>query len=109
MSNDPQATWTEYNARIRNRRIAEARILHQKMTEAGVNSETILALDFQHFGNSEDGVRQLANQLSENYNMVVTPKEDAEYWNAEGTTRPDGIEAMDETQCTEWVLSLIHI
>lgn len=109
MSNDPQATWTEYYARIRKRRIAEARILYQQMTEFGVDAETVLALDFMHFGNSEDGVRRLASQLSENYNIVVTPRDDGVYWNAEGTTRPDGIEGMDEAECTEWVAFMCDV
>ena len=109
MSNDPQVIWTEYYARIRRRRIGEARILHQQMTEFGVDAETILLLDFLHFGNSANDVRQLANQLSENYNMVVTPQDDRVYWNAEGTTRPEGIHRMDEDQCTEWVASMSDV
>ncbi len=103
MSTDPQAIWTEHYARIRKRRISEARILHQQMSESGVNTETVLALDFLHFGKSENDVRKLASQLSENYHMSVTPRDDTEYWTAAGTTRPMGIDGMDEAQCTEWV------
>lgn len=104
-----EVTWTEYYARIRRRRIAEARILHQQRAESGVDAETILLLDFLHFGNFAKDVRQLANQLAENYSMVVTPRDDGVYWNAEGTTRPEGIHGMDELQCTEWVAFMCDV
>ena len=103
MTDAPQQIWTDYYAGLRRRRIAEAQILHSRMAADGVTDDTILALDFMHFGSVEEDVRRLAKQLSENYSMTVTRGGDADYWNADGTTRPDGIVGMNPQRCADWV------
>ena len=109
MTEDPQQIWTDYYARLRRRRIAEAQIVHSQMAADGVTDETLLALDFLHFGNVESDVRDLAEQLSENYAMTVTRRTDSEYWNAEGTTRPDGIDGMNAERCADWVAFMCDV
>lgn len=79
MTDDPQEIWTDYYTRLRRRRIAEAQILHSQMNANGVTDDTILALDFMHFGNVEADVRRLAKQLSENYVMTVGRRTDTAY------------------------------
>lgn len=103
MTDDPQKIWTDYYARLRRRRIAEAQILHSQMNANGVTDDTILALDFMHFGNVESDVRRLAKQLSENYAMTVGRRTDTAYWNAVGTTRPDGVDGMNAERWEDWV------
>jgi len=109
MTDDSQQVWTDYYARQRRRRIAEAQILHSQMVADGVTDDTILALDFMHFGNVEDDVRRLANQLSENYVMTVTRGRNAGYWNAEGTSRPNGIDGMNAQRCADWVAFMCDV
>ena len=72
------------------------------MQSAGVNEETVLALDFVHFGKSQTDAQALANQLSENYNMEVIPDEKQGYWYAKGTTRPHGL-TLNQEQHLGWV------
>lgn len=48
-------------------------------------------------------MRQLADQLSENYNMTVSQQDESGYWQAEGTTRLHGIDGMDAARCIAWV------
>ncbi len=100
---DPQQVWSEYYDRIRRRRIAEAKLVHAQMVADGVTTDTLLALDFLHFGDVEEDVEELAEQLSENYTMMIAPRPDEEYWDAEGTTRPDGIDGVTEKLCCDWV------
>ena len=109
MPHDAQQKWTDYYARIRRRRIAETRILHWQMTADGVTDDTVLTLDFRHFGNVEQDVRDLAEQLSENYSMTVSPREDGEYWNASGTTRSEGVDRMDLQRCVDWVAFMCDV
>ncbi len=109
MTDDPQQIWTDYYARLRRRRIAEAQFLHLQMTADGVTDDTILTLDFTHFGNVEDDVRRLAKQLSENYVMTVTRGREAGYWSADGTTRPDGIDGMNAQRCVDWVAFMCDV
>ena len=109
MTDDAQQTWTDYYARIRRRRIAEAQILHSQMAADGVSDDTVLALDFLHFGPVEQDVRDLAEQLSENYAMTVSPREDGEYWNASGTTRPEGVDGMNLQRCVDWVTFMCDV
>lgn len=109
MTDDPQQVWTAYYARIRRRRIAEAHALHSQMAVDGVTDDTILALDFVHFGSVERDIRSLSEQLSENYAITVTQRADADYWNAEGTTRPDGVDGMNAERCAEWVAFMCDV
>ena len=109
MTDETQQIWTDYYARLRRRRIAEAQILYSQMAADGVTNDTIITLDFTHFGNVEDDVRRLAKQLSENYAMTVTRGKKAEYWNADGTTRPDGIDGMNAQRCSDWVAFMCDV
>ncbi|MEQ8785922.1 MAG: hypothetical protein RIC55_06470 [Pirellulaceae bacterium] len=109
MTDDPQKIWTDYYARLRRRRIAEAQILHSQMAADGITDHSILALEFTHFGNVEDDVRALAKQLSENYAMTVRRRPDDDYWNAEGTTRPGGIDGMNAERCADWVAFMCDV
>ncbi|OYP35624.1 hypothetical protein [Rhodopirellula sp. MGV] len=109
MTEDPQQVWTDYYARMRRRRIAEARILHSRMAADGITDDTILALDFMHFGNVESDVRELAAQLATSYTMTVTRRPDFTYWSVEGTTRPYGIDCMNADRCVDWVAFMCDV
>ena len=69
MNEDPQKTWADYYERKKDQRLSEASLMWKELHKAGVSSETVLALDFLHFGNSKEGVESLARQLSENYEI----------------------------------------
>ena len=43
----------------------------KELHKVGVTNETVLALDFSHFGSSQEGIESLAKQLSENYEIKV--------------------------------------
>lgn len=99
---DPQQVWEGYYGRKKSQRLQEATELWRQMESAGVVSDTVLALDFVHFGQSQNDAEALANQLSENYEMEVVESEKDGYWLVKGTTRPYGIE-MTEEQHLGWV------
>jgi len=99
---DPQKTWDEYYKRKRLQRMEEASKLWDFMRGSGVNEETVLALDFLHFGTSEENINALANQLSENYEIEVVPGDEEGYWYAKGTTRPHGL-TLTKEQHSGWV------
>ena len=99
---DPQRTWSDYYQRKKAQRMEEASGLWDLMCNAGVNEETVLALDFTHFGTSRESVEALASQLSENYDTKVVPSEERGYWYAKGTTRPDGV-TLTREQHSGWV------
>lgn len=109
MTEDSQQVWADYYARIRRRRIAETKILHSQMSADGVNDDTVLALDFLHSGPVERDVRSLAEQLSEHYSMNVALQADGDYWNAVGTTRPEGIDGMNLQRCVDWVTFMCDV
>ena len=69
----------------------EAIKLWDQMRDSDVNDETVLAIDFMHFGTYQENKNNLAKQLSENYEMEVVPSDEEGYWYAKGTTRPYGI------------------
>ena len=71
MTDDAQQIWPDYYARIRRRRIAEADLISSQMEADGVSADSILALDFKHFGTVENDVRRLSDQLSENYTCLL--------------------------------------
>ncbi|QEG22274.1 hypothetical protein [Mariniblastus fucicola] len=102
MADEPQQIWADYYARIRRRRIAEAEFINSKMWTDGVTNDTVLAIDFKHFGNVESDIRLLANQLSENYSMTICLSDDEKTWIAEGTTRPYGVDGMLGDQLKNW-------
>ena len=99
---DPQKVWTAYYERKKAERLEQASALWQQMRLSGVKGDTLLALDFVHFGTSRSDVEALATQLRENYDMYVVPSEEPGYWLAKGTTRPIGI-ALDREQHLSWV------
>ena len=99
---DPQKTWDEYYKNKKIQRMEEATKLWDLMSDSGVNEETVLALDFLHFGTSQENIKELATQLSENYEMEVVPGEEEGYWYAKGTTRPHGI-TLTKEQHSGWV------
>lgn len=99
---DPQKTWSDYYKRKKLQRMEEASILWEQMCNSGINEETVLALDFLHFGSSHENITALANQLSENYEMEIAPSDQEGYWFAKGTTRPHGI-TLTKEQHSGWV------
>jgi hypothetical protein len=103
MTDDKQQIWNDYYARIRKRRIAEAETVNSRLSADGVTADTVLALDFEHFGNSENDIRKLSEQLSENYSMTVLLADDGKTWFANGTTRPYGVDGMVGNQLQNWV------
>jgi len=102
LTQDPQATWAAYYADKKLERVREATELWSQLTRAGVTGETVLALDFVLFGTVQSNVHALANQLSENYSVTVSPDEDQGVWYAKGTTRPYGI-TLNQEQHLAWV------
>jgi len=100
MSSTPQETWDRYYADISSRRNAEASALWSAMSADGVTSETVLALDFVHFSQDEDSASELMQQLSENYDSILSKSDD--YWLVSSTTRPHGID-LDSNLHSGWV------
>ncbi|MDI9246440.1 hypothetical protein [Marinobacter sp. CHS3-4] len=102
LTEDPQKVWEDFFGRKKSQCLQEAADLWRQMKAAGVVADTVLALDFVHFGQCQHDVEALANQLSENYEMEVVESERDGYWLVRGTTRPYGIE-MTEEQHRGWV------
>lgn len=102
MSTDLQQTLAEYYECIQARRLAEAGVMWDQMTAAGVSDETTLALDFLHFSSDRDNADQLRAQLSENYDVSVSPAPEPDYWHIKGTTRPYGINLTKQYHL-QWV------
>ncbi len=105
---DLQQVWEDYYSRKKSQRFQEAADLWRQMEAAGVASDTVFALDFVLFGQSQHDARALANQLSENYEMEVVEPEGDGYWFVKGTTRPYGIE-MTEEQHLDWVDFMVDV
>lgn len=101
-SQDPQKAWSDYYLRKKAQHTEEAGILWERMTHAGVTAETMLALDFVHFGSVMANVEALAAQLAENYSMEVVPAKEPGYWLAKGSTRPQGV-TLSRDQHLGWV------
>jgi hypothetical protein len=99
---DPQRIWAEYYQRKKAERIGEAKQMAEMMRLAGVSDETILAVDFVHFGTSQSNIEELSKQLAENYQLQVVQSEDQGHWLAKGTTRPYGI-TLSAEQHIGWV------
>lgn len=98
---DPEEIWKTFYDKKKAQRLAEAEELWSQMENAGVTEETVMALDFVHFGNDKKGIDALRDQLSENYN-VTSSAADNGYWYVNGTTRPEGINLSKE-QHIGWV------
>lgn len=109
MTDDAQQIGARYYAGIRRRRIAEAELVDSQMVADGVTPDTILALDFKHFGTVENDVRRLADQLSENYSINLLLSDDGQTWIADGTTRPYGIDGMVGEPLHNWVAFMCDV
>ena len=109
MTDNAQQVWNDYYARIRRRRIAEAEFITSKLGADGVTADTVLALDFKHFGTVEADVRRLSDQLSENYSMTVLQSDDGKSWFANGTTRPYGVDGMVGDQLRDWAAFMCDV
>jgi hypothetical protein len=97
---DAQKTWDEYHERIKNRRLAEAKIINLELEKNDITIETDLVLDFSFFTQDEAGANGIKNQLSENYEMTISKKD--EYWHINGTSRPYAVNLTTE-QHLGWV------
>lgn len=109
MTDDAQQIWTDYYARIRSRRIAEAELIASQLVADGVTADTVLALDFKHFGTVETDLRRLSDQLSENYSMTVLLSDDGKTWFANGTTLPYGVDGMIGDQLRDWAAFMCDV
>jgi hypothetical protein len=109
VTDDAQQIWTDYYARIRRRRIAEAEFIASQLVVDGVTADTVLALDFKHFGTVESDVRRLSDQLSENYSMTVRLSDDGKTWFTNGTTRPYGVGGMVGDQLRDWAAFMCDV
>lgn len=99
---NPQKTWDEYYQNKKAQRLEEASAMWQQIENAGVTEETVIAIDFVHFGNIKEDVEALAEQLSENYKVEVSQDKNEKYWLVNGTTRPTGVNLSKE-QHLGWV------
>ena len=97
-----QKTWAEFHERKKASRMAEAAKLWALLQKAGAADDTVLALDFLHFGTLQSGAENLAKQLSENYEVSVLRSDEDDVWYVKGTTRPYGITLTSE-QHADWV------
>jgi len=93
---EPQKTWEEYYSKIKNRKIDEALMLWEKISDAGANDETIFAMDFSHFCDRSERLKELAEQLNENYEVEFSAIDDKGYQSLNCTTRPYGVELTKE-------------
>lgn len=99
---------SEYQQEILNRRMGEAQVLWQKMETEGFTQETVAALDFVFFSDSETEAKELVDQLSENYSVKLSPASEPDYVLIQGTTRPYGHEFTFE-QWLNWVDFMVSV
>ena len=99
---DAEQIWSEYYNEIKNRRLAEAELLWSEMVSKGVNSETVLAIDFRIFCTEEVRARNIEQQLLESYATNLNFSAEHNVWFISGTTRPAGVTLDDKTHF-EWV------
>jgi hypothetical protein len=95
-----QKTWDEYHDKIKNRRLAQVKVINEQLRVAGVTSDSDLVIDFSFFTPKQSGAEGIREQLSENYEMTIN--QDGDYWNIDGTTRPYSINLTLE-QHVDWV------
>ena len=101
MEPDSQTVWAEYVQRKRAARLAEAEQVWSALVAGGADAETVLAIDFVHFGPSKPGAEKLAEQLAENCTVALEDGPDG-YWLIKGTTRPYGVTLSAEDHLA-WV------
>ena len=99
---------SEYQQGIMERRTSEARVLWSEMAASGFTETTVVALDFVFFSSSQDGAKNLIEQLSENYTLELAPADDPDYVLVKGTTRPYGNEFTHE-QWHAWVEFMVSV
>ena len=95
-----QKTWDEYHEKIKNRRLAQVKVINERLKDAGVTGDSDLVLDFKFFTPKQSGAEGIKEQLSENYEITI--KQDGDYWNITGTTRPYSIN-LEPEQHVGWV------
>ncbi|MBR9728938.1 hypothetical protein ACFOD0_14655 [Shewanella intestini] len=99
---DPQQTWDDYYSRIKTRKVDEATKLWENMLKAEVSSETVFTMDFTHFCDLPEKLKELGKQLSENYELEFSDVDDKGYQFLSGTTRPYGNE-LSQVDFIGWV------
>lgn len=97
---EAQKTWEEYHERIKNRRLAQAKVINSELVRHDVTGETDLILDFRFFTQDESGAKGIQSQLSENYDISISKDDD--YWLIDGTSRPYAVNLTTE-QHLGWV------
>lgn len=97
---EAQKTWKEYHERIKNRRLAEAKVINLELERHNITNETDLILEFGFFTQDETGAKGIQKQLSQNYEMSI--RKDGEYWHINGTSRPYAVNFTTE-QHLDWV------
>lgn len=107
MNDDARRTWDEYRRRKRAERLAEADQVWQALVAGGAGEQTLLAIDFVHFGPSEANVEGLRRELAENCSATTEPGPDG-YWLLRGTTRPYGV-TLGPDDHLAWVDYMCHV
>lgn len=97
---EAQKTWDEYHERIKNRRLAQAKVINSELERNAIRGDTDLILDFRFFTQDESGAKGIQSQLSENYEISIS--KDGEYWLIDGTSRPYAVNLTTE-QHLGWV------
>ena len=100
-------TRENYEARIEARRLAEFKVLWDRVESSGVNSATLLYLDFRFFTPEQESAKLLAGALSEYYEMSVDHDVALDTWFITGTTRPVPM-ALGEEQLIDWIKYMVE-
>lgn len=84
-SGNAQEVWHDYDLRIRRRRSREFDELTRSALNHGFQFPRPVHIDFRHFASDESDIRNLAEQLAENYEVGVSRHADTGYWILSGT------------------------
>lgn len=101
MDSESQQTWLQYAQRKRAERLSEADQVWSALVAGGCGAETVLAIDFVHFGPSQTHVEGLRRELCKNC-TVATESGPQGYWLLKGTTRPYGV-TLSAAEHIAWV------
>lgn len=93
---EAQKVWEDYYSRILNRRLYEAEIIIQEIAKISNSEENEIILDFEFFSDLNGKPELLVEQLGENYEMKLWPKDDEGYTTISATTRPYAAELSAE-------------
>lgn len=107
MASTDDVLWDDYAARKRAARLQEAEGVWAARVAAGAGPDTLLVLDFVHFGASPDAIEALRRQLAEHYTVDVRDGPTG-YRLLVGTTRPFGV-TLSSTQHAEWVAFMCDV